>query len=251
LFSLETILKEYSGQYAAVILEPMNVVEPEPDFLVGVKYLSHKHVALLIFDETITGFRYSNGGAQELFGVTPDMATLGKGIANGYPISAIVGRRDVMKTMEDIFFSFTFGGEALSLAAAKATLTKLISVPVLQKLNAQGAKIIAGVNKIIKTAHLDDIFTMSGHPTWSFLNFQNSRGCSPLEIKTLWMQEIHDRGILCLGTHNINYAHSDSDVEALLGAYSEVLPYIGEILDKGQLSSVLKCESLIPLFKVR
>ena len=120
--SLNTQLKAHSGEFAAVIMEPMNVVEPHPGFLEGVKALAHKHGALLVFDETITGFRYANGGAQALFGVTPDLATFGKGLANGYPVSAVAGRADVMKQMEEIFFSFTFGGEALSLAAAKATL---------------------------------------------------------------------------------------------------------------------------------
>ena len=76
--------------------------------------------ALLVFDEMITGFRFARGGAQELFGITPDLSTLGKGLANGYPLSAITGRADVMKLMEEVFFSFTMGGETLSLAAALA-----------------------------------------------------------------------------------------------------------------------------------
>ncbi|MBP0533153.1 aminotransferase class III-fold pyridoxal phosphate-dependent enzyme, partial [Mycobacterium tuberculosis] len=78
----------------------------------------------------ITGFRYANGGAQQLFGVTPDLATFGKGLANGYPVSAVAGRADVMQLMEEIFFSFTFGGETLSLAAALATMRKLERDPV-------------------------------------------------------------------------------------------------------------------------
>lgn len=111
--SLDAIFKAHPGQVAAVILEPMNVVEPAPGFLQAVKELTHKHGALLVFDETITGFRYANGGAQQLFGVTPDLATFGKGLANGYPVSAVAGRADVMQLMEEIFFSFTFGGETL------------------------------------------------------------------------------------------------------------------------------------------
>ncbi|MCH3857695.1 aminotransferase class III-fold pyridoxal phosphate-dependent enzyme, partial [Campylobacter jejuni] len=82
----------------------MNVAEPQPGFLEAVKALAHEHGALLVFDETITGFRYHNGGAQALFGVTPDLATFGKGLANGYPVSAVAGRADVMRLMEEAFF---------------------------------------------------------------------------------------------------------------------------------------------------
>ena len=117
--SLQKLLTDRPGEFAAVILEPMSSVAPAEGFLEGVAELTRKHGALLVFDEVITGFRFANGGAQEFFGVTPDLTALGKGIANGYPLSAVAGRGDVMKLMEEIFFSFTMGGETLSLAAAK------------------------------------------------------------------------------------------------------------------------------------
>ncbi|HUE19460.1 MAG TPA: aminotransferase class III-fold pyridoxal phosphate-dependent enzyme, partial [Stellaceae bacterium] len=98
--SLKRVLTEHSGDVAAVILEPMNSQAPKDGFLEGVKELAHRHGALLVFDEVITGFRFANGGAQEFFGVTPDLACFGKGVANGYPVSAIAGRADIMKLME-------------------------------------------------------------------------------------------------------------------------------------------------------
>ena len=251
LASLAETLDAHPGQFAAVILEPMNVLAPQPGFLEGVKALTHQHGALLVFDETITGFRYANGGAQALFGVTPDLATFGKGLANGYPLSAVAGRRDVMMMMEEIFFSFTFGGEALSLAAAKATLTKLKTQPVADTLKRHGQRIMAGLQAIIDQHALQDLFSTSGHPTWSFLNIQDGRGATAFEIKTLWMQEMHERGILSVGTHNVSFAHSDADIDALLKAYGEVLPMIGEVLQQGRLMQVLRCEPLVPLFKVR
>ena len=167
--SLERLLLDRPGQFAAVILEPMNVALPQPGFLEGVKELAHRHGALLVFDETITGFRYANGGAQAVFGVTPDLATFGKGLANGFPVSAVAGRADVMKEMEEIFFSFTFGGEALSLAAAKATLEKLKREPVVQTLTARGEQAMAGAARVIEEHGLQDLFAINGHPTWSFL----------------------------------------------------------------------------------
>jgi glutamate-1-semialdehyde 2,1-aminomutase len=249
--SLEAVLASFPGEFAAVILEPMNVAFPTADFLHSVQSLAQRNGALLIFDETITGFRFHNGGAQALFGVTPDLATFGKGLANGFPLSAVAGRRDVMRLMEDIFFSFTFGGETLSLAAAKATLMKLKSEPVVEHLEAIGQKIMTGAKDIIQQNALDDVFNVSGHPTWSFLNIKDARGATAFEIKTLWMQEILARGILSVGTHNVSYAHTDEDVEHLLAVYREVLPAICQHLTSGTLKSALRCESLVPLFKVR
>lgn len=249
--SLRKLLNEHKDEFAAVILEPMNVALPAPGFLEGVKELAHQHGALLVFDETITGFRYANGGAQAYFGVTPDLATFGKGLANGYPVSAVAGRADVMREMEEIFFSFTFGGEALSLAAAKATLEKLKREPVVSTLAARGNHIIDGLRALIEHHGLGDIFSVSGHPTWSFLNIKDARKATAFEIKTLWLQEIFERGILSVGTHNLNFAHSQTDVDKLLSVYEEVLPFIGKTLNDGKLREALRCEPLVPLFKVR
>lgn len=249
--SLHALLKQRPGEFAAVILEPMNVADPADGFLAGVKELAHAHGALLVFDETITGFRFANGGAQQLFGVTPDLATFGKGLANGYPVSAVAGRRDVMKLMEEIFFSFTFGGEALSLAAAKATLNKLKTQPVVATLCDRGEAIRSGVQGILNNADLHDVLAITGHPTWTFLNMRDARGATAFDIKTLWMQEMHQRGILSVGTHNVSYAHSEADVATLLAAYREVLPFIGQVLNEGRLHDVLRCAPLVPLFKVR
>lgn len=249
--SLQSILEQHAGEFAAVMLEPMNVVAPEPGFLAGVRDLAHAHGALLVFDETITGFRFSNGGAQSLFGVIPDLATFGKGLANGYPVSAVAGRRDVMKLMEEIFFSFTFGGEALSLAAAKATLTKLQREPVTATLAQRGQRLIDGIRETIAMHGLSDVFSISGHPSWSFLGMRDARNASAFEIKTLWMQEMHQKGFLSVGTHNLSYAHSDEDIAGLLATYDTLLPWIGRILSDGSLKETLRCSPLVPLFKVR
>lgn len=251
LSSLERVLDGHRGEFAAVILEPMNVVEPVGGFLQGVKELAHRHGALLVFDETITGFRFSNGGAQELFDVTPDLATFGKGIANGYPLSAVAGRADVMKLMEEIFFSFTMGGETLSLAAAKATLEKLQREPVTKTLAARGRNALEGAAKLIREAGLTDSVVVSGHPSWGFLTFLDAGGYSSFEIKTLFLQEMFARGILTLGTHNLNYAHSDTDIERLMAAYKEVFALLADAIHNKALKQYLRCEPLQPLFKVR
>ena len=115
LAAIEARFGEYPGEIAAVILEPMNSIEPPVGYLRGLVELAHRNGALIIFDEVITGFRWSLGGAQASYGVTPDLACFGKAMGNGMPISAVVGRTEIMRLMEDIFFSGTMSGETLSL----------------------------------------------------------------------------------------------------------------------------------------
>ncbi|WP_249872148.1 aminotransferase class III-fold pyridoxal phosphate-dependent enzyme [Oceanobacillus saliphilus] len=249
--SLQTLFEQYSNKIAAVILEPMNAVEPAPGFLKNIKTLTHQNNAVLIFDEMITGFRYTNGGAQEYFGVTPDLATFGKGIANGFPVSAVVGKKDIMMLMEEVFFSFTFGGETLSLAAALATLNKLQKEPVIKRIKENGTKIIETVNKLIESHKLKDVISVSGHPSWSFLNIENKNDYSNLEIKTYLMQELFKRGILMYGTHNMSYAHSSEDLRKLFLAYDEVFSDLSSTLASKSLLEQLNCNPLKPLFKVR
>jgi len=249
--SLEKVFEAHPGQIAAVILEPMNIAEPQPGFLQGVKDVAHRHSALLVFDETVTGFRYALGGAQQLFGVTPDLAAFGKGLANGYPVSAVAGRADVMRLMEEVFFSFTFGGEALSLAAALATMRKLESEPVIDTLYRQGRAVMEGLKSVIAESDASDFLGVAGNPTWSFLTMQDCGGYTLWQIKTLFLQEMFSRGILTIGTHNMSYSHGDDEVGRLLQAYGEVIPMIAKAVRNKTLESALRCEPLQPLFKVR
>ena len=251
LSSLEAVFKQNPDQVAAVIMEPMNVVLPEEGFLENVKALAHRHGALLVFDETVTGFRFALGGAQAYFGVIPDLATFGKGLANGYPLSAIGGRKDIMQLMEEVFFSFTFGGEALSLAAANATLEKLTEGPVLETMWQRGRQLLEGTQEVINRHGVEHIFGLAGQPVWSFLLIQDVGGYSSFEVRTLFMQEILARGILGMGSHNISYAHALADIERLLTVYDEVFPLIKKAVDNRQLAQYLRCEPLQPLFKVR
>src|SRR5262249_46665839 len=118
--AIADLFRTHSDSIACIILEPASFTAPKPGFLEGLRDLTHHNGALLVFDEIVTGFRWHIGGAQAHYGVMPDLACFGKGMANGMPISAVVGRRDVMRLMEDIFFSGTFSGECLSLAASLA-----------------------------------------------------------------------------------------------------------------------------------
>jgi glutamate-1-semialdehyde 2,1-aminomutase len=249
--SLEQIFNQQHDKVAAVILEPMNTHFPKDDFLHKVQALCKKNAAVLIFDETITGFRYSLGGAQQLFGVTPDLATFGKGMANGYPISAVVGRRDIMMLMEDIFFSGTFAGETLSLAATKATLSFMEKHNVVAHLTAMGERLQAGLAEQIKCLHAENWLSLSGHAVWSFLTIGAQGDYSAIKLKSLFLQEMAARGFLIGGGHNINYAHKLADIDALLSAYQEVLPILANTIKNNDFDTIFKGKLLEPVFKVR
>ena len=247
--SLEKIFQEQ--ELACVIMEPMNIEHPKEGFLEKVKELTHKNNALLIFDEIVTGFRVSLGGAQELFGVTPDLATLGKGMANGYPLSAVVGSNKVMQKVEDIFFSGTFGGETLSLAAASAVIDKYKNNNVIEHLNKVGTYLLDHLDKLIDNNYLNDIFWTSGHPTWGFLHIKEQEQYNSFEIKTFFLQEIFKRGILTLGSHNLSFSHSIKDADQLLRVYADVLPMIKQHIKSQTLLENIEGDILKPLFKVR
>ena len=127
--ALEALLERFPDEVAAILMEPVTGPLPEPGYLESVRDIAHRHGALLIFDEMVTGFRLANGGAQELYGVEPDLACFGKALSNGMPLSAVVGPRRYMERLHKVAFGMTFRGETLSLAAARAVLRTLGKSP--------------------------------------------------------------------------------------------------------------------------
>jgi len=249
--SLRSLLDSIPGQVAAVIMEPMNSQYPEDDFLKKVLELTHQAGALLIFDETITGFRFSRGGAQELFGVTPDLSTFGKGIANGFPLSAVVGRREIMMEMEEIFFSGTFGGELLSLTAAKVVLTRHLEDDICGKLSLIGDNLSEALSTATASHGLDTVLGLSGHPTWRFLNWESVGDYFIEELQTYFMQKVFEKGLLVLGTHNVSLAHSHQVVKRVAGIYDSVAGELSKAIENETLRNELLVKPLKPLFQVR
>lgn len=249
--SLKAQLEAHPGEFAAVILEPMNVAWPAPDFLPGLRQLCDEHGTLLVFDETITGFRFHLGGAQTLFGVTPDLAAFGKGMANGFPISAVVGRRQYMKRMEDIFFSGTFGGDVIALAAANAVIKKMRRLDVPTKLAELGQQVLDELDALLKEIDAPAWLKTAGHPSWSFLLVTDSANHSTWLLKSYLIQELCKQGILTLGSHNMNLAHSEQDVALLLAAYHDILPSLIRHDHHQTLASALDGEPIQPVFRVR
>ena len=203
----------------------------------------HENGALLIFDEIVTGFRYAAGGAQEHFGVTPDLAAFGKAMGNGMPIAAVVGRADLMSEMEEIFFSSTFGGETLSLAAAIAVARQAQARAGDQDaLDRPAAFWRTRSRKAIAAHGLEKVVSLHGLAPWTLLAFADMPARRAKEaIKTLFMKEMLAQGVLIAASNNVTYAHSEADVARIAAAYDDAFARIAEELKGGTLLNNLGC----------
>lgn len=248
--SLKKIIDENDGDVAAVIMEPMNIEYPKEGFLEDVRALTSKHNILLIFDEIITGFRFHIGGAQSLFSVEPDIATFGKGLGNGMPISAIVGRSEIMMLMDDIFFSGTFGGEALSIAAAIAVIDKYQSDNVINSLHQKG-RLLSDNIRTSAIKHNVEWFNLKGHDSWKIYDITSVNDVDQNIYKTLLIEKLCEKGILTIGSNNINYALTVKDIKKISKSFEEVFEYISCIEKKGDIENHISGNKIKPVFKVR
>jgi len=249
--SLEKLFDEYNGEFAAVIMEPANFYPPAKGFLEGVKKLARRHGALLIFDEICSGFHFGLGGAQKRFGITPDLACFGKAMGNGMPISCIVGRADVMKIFDDVFFSFTFGGEVASMAASMKVLDILEGTDALPRININGRLLQEGLNATAKQAGLQERIKCVGYPFWSLIKFLDAEGKDSFLLRSLFTQECVKRGVLLLATHNMTSAHDPLAIEGTLKIYAEVCKTMAKWLSDPHPETHLEGQMIEPVFRVR
>jgi glutamate-1-semialdehyde 2,1-aminomutase/spore coat polysaccharide biosynthesis protein SpsF len=247
--SLKRILDQNRKRVAAVILEPIGVVEPEGNFLQQVRELCSREGCLLIFDEVLTGFRLARGGAQEYFGVVPDLACFGKAMANGFPLSAVVGPREIMKQFEQTFFSFTFGGEALSLAASLATMKEIAEKEVIAHNWEQGGKIKDGLNVLARQFGVEMFVRCAGLPPRTVVNFFDESGRDSLLVKSLFQQECLKRGVLFSGGHNLCYSHSNEDIEFTLRVYRAAMEIVGDAIRRNKVEAMLEGRPVQPVFR--
>lgn len=228
--SLEKLLKEHKGNVAAVIITPVGhplahpVEAPRPGFLEGVRDLATAHGAVLIFDEIRTGFRVSMGGAQARYGVTPDLATFGKAMANGYPISAVVGRREVISAVESkVFISSTFFPNSLEMVAALKTIEILERERVPDKLWARGQKLLDRLGRVVAASGVP--CTLSGIPPMPFITFDADPQKKYKERRNLFYTELIRRGVFLQPYHHgyICYRHTDEELDRVVGTVEEAL----------------------------
>jgi glutamate-1-semialdehyde aminotransferase len=246
--SLERALDEHYGSVAAVIMEGVLIDAPAPGFLEGVKRLAHDHGALLIFDEIVTGFRWAMGGAQEYFGVVPDLATFGKGMANGLPLSAIVGRAELARQFEEVFVSSTFGGDTLALAAARATIDEYRRQPVIAHLWSAGRRFQEGFKRAVARAAVPaDCIGFPVHPK---IVFRHAKDETNRALMSLFLQETARRGVIFhFAGFNISFSHSDADVDESLAACEAALRIVGEALGDGRVLERLEGRPYGEVFK--
>ena len=251
--TLEDLLQRNPNAYAAIIIEPAGVETPTLEFLKEVRRLATEHKAVLIYDEIVTGFRMNIGGAQAEYGVTPDLACFGKSMANGMPISALVGRSDIMDCMEKVFVSGTFGGELLSIAAAIATVNKIQKKSVLENNRILGERLKKEINSIFKNRNLIDSFSIGGGNWRPVLKIENGDFPSQL-LLNLIRQELSDNGIIFGSGFNLCFSHfeeGESLFNKTMEAWDKTSYVMSKALASGSPANYLRGESMCGGFQVR
>ena len=248
---LAKLLATEPDAYAAIILEPDGAVAPAPGFLAEVRRLADRYGVVLVFDEIICGFRINLGGAQAEHGVTPDLSAMGKSMGNGMPISAIAGRRDIMKLMDKIFFSATFGGEALSLAASIATIGKLERENIVPRLRRLGRDLMAKSNVIFEKHGFGGVVSFAGNDWWPRMTIENTP--APLNLfKSLMRQEFYANGLLMGASLNLSLAHdSEPVIQDTLAGLDRTFGALRDHLDSKNPAARLLGKEIQPTFSVR
>ena len=240
--SLENLLK--NGDVAAVILEPQALTTPKPGYLEGVRKLCTKYKAILIFDEVVTGFRWSLGGAQEYFGVTPDLCCMGKAVANGMPLGIIAGKVEYMNELNHVFFSMTFGGEALSLAAAIATIKELKTKDY-NYIWELGNMLDTGIKNAAKKHDLDVIF--AGDAPRHNLSFNPETYSDTDGMKALFYQEMVKQNILFPNVIYIQFSHTKKDIQNTIIAADKAFKFVSENINN--IDNVLEGKRAVAIFR--
>ena len=248
---LKEMFTTYQGQVAAVIMEPVIAEEPKNNFLEEVKELAHKNDALLIFDEMISGFKFSMGGVQDYLGVTPDLATFGKGITNGMPLGVLVGKAEYMREFDKVFLSSTYAPEALTLAAASANIDFYKENKVIEALWEKGEYIKTGFNTVINKYEISKNVSLAGYPVRLMVNTHGNDGIHNQMLATLYQQEMFKNGILCFsGVLMLSYSHSAEDLDILIEAFDKSCNVMKKALESEEpIEEYLDGDPGAPVFK--
>lgn len=247
---IKSKLEENKDNVAAVILEPIQSNGPKEGYLQALKDLTHEYGAIFIFDEVVSGFRYALGGASELYGVTPDLAAFGKGMANGYAISAVAGKKELLQQIEHgVFVSTTFGGDSVPMAAALATIEILEQPGFYDHINKIGKMQLEGVAKLIEKYSLQDVLSVSGMPAHGGINFEGHGKLSYLDIQSVYSQTMIENGILVFAIWNLSGSITEKEAQVYLDATDKAFALVRKAVDADSVDGILHGGKVDPVFK--
>jgi glutamate-1-semialdehyde 2,1-aminomutase len=254
--SVEALFDAYPNQIAAVILEPATTTaEPAPGFLEGLRTATERHGAVLIFDEMITGMRWSRHGGQSVYGVTPDISTWGKAIGNGFAVSALAGKRELMEAgglntdrSRVFLLSTTHGAETTGLAAYLAVSKAYAERDVVAEMELQGTKLRCGVEQVAEEAGMSEHVVFLGRPSCLVFVTKDHNGQPSQAYRTLFLQELLRRGVLGQSLV-ISAAHTDADINKTIGAVAEALEVYAEAVEAGSTEGLLVGRPVAPAIR--
>ncbi len=253
LASVDALLAQYPGRIAALILEQATATaEPAPGFLEGLRQRADENGFVLVFDEMITGLRWSVGGAQAVYGVVPDLSTWGKALGNGFSISALAGKREIMElgglntdASRVWLLSTTHGGETMGLAAMLAVYNAYHQHDVVGEMTAQGERLRAGLTELTAAHGLSAHVPIMGRATCMVFGTKDADGQPSQPYRTLFLQELLKRGVMSPSLV-ISWAHTDADIAATLEAADGALGVYARALDAGSVDGFLEGRPVAP-----
>jgi glutamate-1-semialdehyde 2,1-aminomutase len=254
--SVQALFDAYPGQIAAVILEAAtSTAEPAPGFLAGLQSATQQHGAVLIFDEMITGMRWSRHGAQSIYGVTPDLSTWGKAIGNGFAVSALAGKRELMEagglnTDESRVFllSTTNGAETTGLAAYLAVSEAYAARDVVAEMEIQGTKLRSALKQVTEEAGMSDYVSFPGRPSCLVYATKDPNGQPSQAFRTLFIQELLRRGVLGQSLV-ISAAHTDADIDQTVEAAAGALEVYARAIEARSTDGLLVGRPVAPALR--
>jgi glutamate-1-semialdehyde 2,1-aminomutase len=253
---LRHLFESRRGEIACLIMEAETSVAPVAGYLAGVQALCREHGAVFILDEMITGFRWDLGGAQRVYGIEPDLSTFGKGMANGFSVSALVGRGDIMElgglthARDRVFLlSTTHGAEHGGLGAAIETMRIYRDEPVIETLGRRGTRLRQGVSQAARAHGVESHVQVVGHPANLVFVTRDASGQTSRAFRALFMQELIRGGVIG-PSFVVSYAHTDDDIDFTIAAADRALGIYRRALDDG-VERYLEGPALKPVFRAR
>lgn len=255
--SLHRLFRDHKDDIACVMLEPVKFEPPQDDFLHKVRDLCTRHGAVLVFDEMVTGLKMAIPGAGANYGVKADISTWGKGIANGFAISALTGKAEIMNlgglepegARKLFLLSSTHGGEVVGFAALMATVKEFLNHNIIDKNRAAGNQLRTQLEKIIERHGLGDYLGIVGDPVFMLVTTLGPKGDNDNVFRTLFMQEMMASGILCQGFFIVTPSHGPDEVAETATAFDRTCGVYKQAIAQGSVDGLLTGPAIKPVFR--